>query len=243
MPRRYAPDGTPLYFGKRPEEFSPEDTRRFIDETNAQLHGKELNNMATTKKTEAVTNAAPEQETPAVQAPQPEQDKDSRLLMDAPIAELAAARGISIDEAVKLRVDAAVKAATTLTLNVRPFMEPKGKQIGMAEVRYGGIAVDNFKLFNGKNGLFVAPPSERDDNSPNGYRKTARVSRRLQPILDSMAYEGYNAAVEKAVARAAALQAIPRPSIHEDLTKGAEQAAKDNAARPVPAMAGKAAER
>lgn len=41
MPRRYAPDGTPLFYGKRPEEFSPEDMRQFMADTETLLRGKE----------------------------------------------------------------------------------------------------------------------------------------------------------------------------------------------------------
>lgn len=62
MPRRYAPDGTPLFFGKRPEDFSPEDMRRFMSDTETLLRGKEKLTMNEDKK------AAP-QETEQVAPP------------------------------------------------------------------------------------------------------------------------------------------------------------------------------
>ena len=53
-----------------------------------------------------------------------------RLLLEAPIAELAENQGISIDEAVRLRVEQSVAAATAPQVSVRPI-EPQGKLIGL----------------------------------------------------------------------------------------------------------------
>ena len=162
------------------------------------------------------------------------QDAEAYLLFEAPIAELAEARKISIDDAVKLRVDAAVEAATLkVEVNVRPI-EPRGKLIGNADVRFGGgLVVEDFKLFNGENGLFVGPPSKPDNTARSGYRRTARITDdRVQAALDNAAFEGYNAAVEKLQARAAAVSAPEKPRIREQLDKAAQEAAKDNAARP-----------
>lgn len=50
MPRRYAPDGTPLFYGKRPEDFSPEDMRQFMADTEMLLRGKEKLTMNEDKK-------------------------------------------------------------------------------------------------------------------------------------------------------------------------------------------------
>lgn len=50
MPRRYAPDGTPLFNGKRPEDFSPEDMRQFLADTETLLRGKEKLTMNEDKK-------------------------------------------------------------------------------------------------------------------------------------------------------------------------------------------------
>ena len=42
MPRRYGPDGTALWNGKAPEEFSQADVYRFMAETEALLQKREL---------------------------------------------------------------------------------------------------------------------------------------------------------------------------------------------------------
>ena len=148
-----------------------------------------------------------------------------RLIFDAPIAELAESQGISVDEAVKLRVEQAVAAATEPQVTVRPI-EPQGKIIGFASVNFGGVVVDDFKVVNGKNGVFLGAPSKPDPGSRYGYRTTARVTDRgLQERLDSAAYGAYNAAVEKLVR--------PAP-IKEQMEKAAQAATKENAARPEP---------
>lgn len=131
-------------------------------------------------------------------------------------------------------------ALPEVEVNVRPI-EPQGKLIAMADVKMGGLTVEGFKVFNGDKGLFVGVPSVKDPSTRSGYRRTARISEDLQPVIDSKALEGYNAAVEKLVARAAAAQAMTvKPSIREGLREGAEQAARGNAERPVPERTGKA---
>ena len=76
-----------------------------------------------------------------------------RLIFDAPIQELADAQGISIDEAVQLRVEKNLEAAEVpIEVSVRPI-EPQGKLIGFASVNIGGIVIDDFKVVNGKNGI------------------------------------------------------------------------------------------
>ena len=78
----------------------------------------------------------------------------NRLLFDAPIAELAESQGISIDEAVQLRVEKSVEAAPLpIEVTVRPI-EPMGSLRGYASVNIGGIVVDDFKVVDGKNGMF-----------------------------------------------------------------------------------------
>lgn len=154
-----------------------------------------------------------------------------RLIFEAPIAELAEAQGISVDEAVKLRVEQAVAAATEPQVTVRPI-EPQGKLIGFASVNFGGVVVDDFKVVNGKNGIFLGAPSKPDPGSRYGYRTTARVTDRgLQERLDGAAYEAYNVAVEKLVARAEAVRPAP---IKEQMEKAAQAAAKENAGRKAP---------
>ena len=65
-----------------------------------------------------------------------------RLIFDAPIAELAESQGISIDEAVKLRVEKNLEEAPMpVSVTVRPI-EPQGKLLGFASVNFGGVVVD-----------------------------------------------------------------------------------------------------
>ena len=159
--------------------------------------------------------------------------EERRWLFDAPIAELAEVKGVTVDEAVKLRTDAILQeAAVPIEVTVRPI-EPQGKLIGFASVNYGGVVIDDFKVVDGKNGIFLGAPSKPDPTSRTGYRSTARVmDRHLQERLDAAAAQGYTQAVEKLIARAEALRPAP---IKEQMAKAAKEAGKENAARPAPA--------
>ncbi|MFR3264402.1 MAG: septation protein SpoVG family protein [Oscillospiraceae bacterium] len=155
-----------------------------------------------------------------------------RLIFEAPIAELAESQGISIDEAVQLRVEKNLEAAEVpIEVTVRPI-EKQGKTMGFASVNIGGMVVDDFRVIDGKNGVFLGAPSKPDPTSRTGYRSTARVmDRHLQERLDAAA-QGYTQAVEKLIARAEALRPAP---IKEQMAKAAKEAGKENAARPTPA--------
>ena len=156
----------------------------------------------------------------------------NRLLFEAPIAELAESQGISIDEAVKLRVEKSIEAAPLpIEVMVRPI-EPMGSLRGYASVNIGGIVVDDFKVVDGKNGMFLSPPSKESTRTRSGYRATTRVtSRALQERLDALTVDAYNAAVEQLVAR-------PRPCAPPpsgSRWRGpAQEADKANASRPAP---------
>ena len=148
-------------------------------------------------------------------------------------AELAEVKGVTIDEAVQMRTDAVLQEAVVpIEVTVRPI-EPQGKLIGFASVNIGGIVIDDFKVVNGKNGIFLGEPSKPDPTTRTGYRSTARVTNRaLQERLSAAAADGYNMAVEKLIARAEALR--PKP-IREQMANAAKEAAKENATRPAPA--------
>ena len=124
--------------------------------------------------------------------------------------------------------------AMKLEVTVRPI-EPRGKLIGFASVNFGGaITVHDFRVFNGENGLFVGVPSVKDSTSRSGYRDTARlIGDDIKNQLNMAARDAYVAEVEKLQARAAAVIAPEKPRIREQLDKAAQEAAKDNAARPV----------
>lgn len=170
---------------------------------------------------------------------QAKQDAEAYLLFEAPIAELAEARGVSIDEAVKERVAAAVEAAPLkVEVAVRPI-EPRGKLIGFANARFGGsLVVEDFKIFDGEKGLFVGMPSKQDPGSRSGYHNTTRITdRALQEKLNEVAADSYSAEVEKLQARAAAVRAMPekKPPIKEQMEKAAQETQKGNAERKAPA--------
>ena len=151
--------------------------------------------------------------------------EERRWLFDAPIAELAEVKGVTVDEAVKLRTDAILQeAAVPIEVTVRPI-EPQGKLIGFASVNYGGVVIDDFKVVDGKNGIFLGAPSKPDPTSRTGYRSTVRIN-------DRATQERLNAAVEKLIARAEAVRPTP---IKEQMAQAAREAGKENAARTAPA--------
>jgi DNA-binding cell septation regulator SpoVG len=166
--------------------------------------------------------------------------------MEAPIADFSKYAGISIDEAVNRRVAAAVEAAPLkLDAAARPI-EPKGKLIGFASVKFGGgFVVDDFKILQSDKGLFMGMPSKPDKGSKTGYRDTARpASKEFRAVLTEAVVTAYHAEVEKLQARAAAVVVPEKQSIQKQLAEGAEQAARYSAARPAPAKAkGKGTER
>ena len=154
-----------------------------------------------------------------------------RLIFDAPIAELAENQGITIDEAVALRVEKNLEAATSMEVSVRPIA-PQGKVIGFASINFGGVVVDDFKIVDGANGLFVGMPSKPAPGTRSGYRATVRVAdRELQDQMNAAAAQAYTLAVEKLVARA---DAVRPPSIREQMDKAEQAAGKKNASRTPP---------
>ncbi|RKJ38509.1 SpoVG [Acutalibacter sp. 1XD8-33] len=158
--------------------------------------------------------------------------EERRWLFEAPIAELAEVKGVTIDEAVKMRTDAMLKEAVPIEVSVRPI-EPQGKLIGFASVNIGGVVVDDFKVVNGQNGIFLGAPSKPDPTSRTGYRATVRINdRATQERLNAAGVEAYHSAVEKLIARAEAVRPAP---IREQMDKAGKEAAQKNAARSAPA--------
>lgn len=156
--------------------------------------------------------------------------EERRWLFDVPIAELAEVRGISIDEAVKLRTDAILQETVIpIEVSVRPI-EPQGKLIGFASVNIGGVVIDDFKVVEGKNGIFLGTPSKPDPTSRTGYRSTVRIpDRATQERINAAGVQAYHRAVEQLVAKAQAVRSTP---IKEQMAEAAKQADKENAARP-----------
>lgn len=159
--------------------------------------------------------------------------EEKRWIFEAPIAEMAEVMNLSIDEAVKLRVEKNLEEAPMpIDVTVRPI-EPQGKILGFASVNFGGVVVDDFKIVEGKNGLFLGAPSKPDPTSRTGYRSTVRITdRALQERLNTAAAGSYHMAVEKLLARAEAIRPAP---IKEQMAKAAQEADKANHTRSAPA--------
>lgn len=252
MPRRYklGPEGEMrrAWGGKLPEEFDQRDMLAFMAETDLQLQG------AVSAETLTAINAAGYDYMGGAVIPRPgkedlsmantqtavqtaemaeAQEEMRRLIFEAPIAELAEHQGITIDEAVALRVEQNLAAATIpIEVSVRPI-EPQGKLIGFASVNFGGVVVDDFKVVNGQNGIFLGAPSKPDPTSRTGYRATVRINdRATQERLNAAGVEAYHSAVEKLIARAEAVRPAP---IREQMDKAGKEAAQKNAVRPAPA--------
>ena len=253
MPRRYklGPDGEMrrTWDGKLPEEFGQRDMLAFMVDTDLHLQG------TVSKETLAAINAAGYDYKGGAVMPRPgkedlpmantqtavqtaemmeaAQEEMRRLIFEAPIAELAQNQGISIDEAVALRVEQNLAAATIpIEVSVRPI-EPQGKLIGFASVNFGGVVVEDFKVVNGQNGIFLGAPSKPDPTSRTGYRSTVRITdRATQERLNAAGVEAFHSAVEKLIARAEAVRPAP---IREQMDKAGKEAAQKNAARSAPA--------
>ena len=155
-------------------------------------------------------------------------------LLEAPIADFAQFAGIELDEAVSRRIEAArqIVDVSQIEVNVRLLNQPQGKMIGLANVQYHGFNMDNFKVFNGENGLFLGEPTVRDGKS-NNFVKSIRVQgSELREALNQKAFEGYKVAVEKLNARVAEAKSMEvKPSMKDQYANGARQAAEYNAGR------------
>lgn len=126
-----------------------------------------------------------------------------------------------------------------LDVNVR-LIEPKGNLMGFANVTVNdSLRIDDFKVLQGENGLFVGMPSKgQNKDGKIAYYDTVRpVTKEFRAELNEAVVAAYHAEVEKLQTRAAA---VSKPSIMEQLSEGKKQAAKENAARPAPAKSGKA---
>ena len=236
MPRRYGADGTRLWNGKTPEEFTEADAYRFMAETEAVLQRKDLmDDPAQPAPASGKEEFYLSKKDDVLLTQEQIAAEERRWLFDAPIAELAEVKGVSIDEAVKMRTDAVLQEAVVpITVSVRPI-EPQGKLIGFASVNFGGVVIDDFKVVDGKNGIFLGAPSKPDPASRTGYRATVRIpDRATQERINAAGVEAYHAAVEQLVARAQAVRPAP---IKEQMAEAAKQAGKENAARPAPAKA------
>ena len=127
-----------------------------------------------------------------------------------------------------------------MDITVRPI-EPKGNLLGFASVKFGGgVTVDDFKIVEGKDGLFVGMPSKPDQPSKNGYRNTVRIDPDFRETFNGAVLKQYALAVEQTRNRAANLRDVSeKPGIEARMKEAQKQADRDNAARPTPAKADK----
>jgi len=53
---------------------------------------------------------------------------------------------------------------------------PKSKLLGFATITFNDVlVVEDWKIFNGSKGLFVASPSKKTDDTENPYRDTVKI--------------------------------------------------------------------
>lgn len=246
-PARYKPglDGEMrrTWNGKLPEEFTQRDTLAFMADTDLLLNGRvsaetlsAIHAAGYDYEGGAVIPTPGKEETglskDVILTPEQIAAEERRWLFEVPIAELAEVKGVTIDEAVKMRTDAMLKEAVPIEVSVRPI-EPQGKLIGFASVTIGGVVIDDFKVVDGKNGIFLGAPSKSDPTSRTGYRSTVRVpDQATRDRINEIAAQAYHVAVEKLIARAEAVRPAP---IREQMAQAAKEAGKENAARPAPA--------
>lgn len=177
-------------------------------------------------------------------APAPAVDEAAemdRYIQEAPIEELAKAQGLTLDEAAKLKVERALaNAPVHVEVAVRPIVN-QGKTLGFASVNVGGVVIDDFKLVNGKNGVFLAAPSKPNPNG-RGFRATVWLQdQSLRDRLNTLAVVAYRDAIDQLRSRADAAEASleeataerdPAPApIKEQMAKAAKAAEKHNAQR------------
>jgi len=162
-----------------------------------------------------------------------EVSEQTEFLMNAPIAAVAENYGVSIDEAVNMRVAAAIASAPPkLDVTVRPI-EPKGNLIGYATLKFNdSFVVEDFKVLQSEKGIFVGMPSRPDKKSETGYRDTSKpITKEFRAVLTEAVTAEYHAAAERLQTRAAA-DPEKKTGLTEQMKNGAKQAAAHNAVLP-----------
>ena len=103
------------------------------------------------------------------------------------------------------------------------LVEPKGKLQGFASVVVGdGLAIDNFRILKGENGLYVGMPSYLD--SAKKPREVCRpLSKGFYGQLQATVLDAYSARIEKALEAGEVKR--DAPSLADRLASGKERAA------------------
>jgi len=157
----------------------------------------------------------------------------AEFLMTAPIANVASHLGISVDEAVNMRVNAvkqAERARLEKDIRVFPLDTPQGNLHGFASVTQGGITTKDLKIVLNKDGeFFVGMPSRPDKKG--GYRNTVYIDKDILEDFNTEVIGKYHEAVErKAQERAADPE--KKTGMKDQYAKAAKQAAEHNAKKP-----------
>lgn len=215
MPRRYklGADGQPrrVFYGKLPEEFTREDTMRFMAETDLQLSGK------VSADTLALLYAEGYRYQEGTLVPAGKENPMEKGTGGTPAA-----------APVPLKLDVSVRV-----------IEPVKNLMGFASVKFNdSFVVENLKIIQGQNGLFVGMPSQPDGKG--GYRDMAYpVTKKFREQLNSAVLGAYEAKLEKMAERGNS----GRSSISEQLKAGKEAAEQAKAEKPAKAKAGRGQER
>ena len=178
MPRRYklGTDGQPhrAFYGKLPEEFTREDTMRFMVETDLQLSGK------VSADTLALLHAEGYRYQDGSLVPAGKENPMEKGTGGTP---------------------AAAPAPMKLDVSVR-VIEPVKNLMGFASVKFNdSFVVENFKILQSSKGsLFVGMPSQPDGKG--SYRDTAKpITKEFREQLNSAVLEAYEAKLEQMVER------------------------------------------
>jgi DNA-binding cell septation regulator SpoVG len=109
-----------------------------------------------------------------------------------------------------------------LEVTARPI-EPKGNLYGFANVKIGGVTVDDFKIVADKDGkLYVGMPS-----------KPEYINKDIRDSFSAAVIEGYHVAIQKAQDRDLSPKAAPvRPRLVEQVKEAAKEALRRNAELP-----------
>lgn len=203
MPRRYklGADGQahPAYYGKLPEEFTKEDTLRFLADTDIQLSG------AVSADTLAVLRA------------------EGYEYRNRGLSPLSGKEAVMQEQTNN--TPAAKQAPMDLDVSVK-LIDPVKNLIGFASVKFNDcFVVENFKILQGEKGLYVGMPSQPDRNG--GFRDTAKpVTADFRKQLNGAILDAYTAELDRMQARLNAVRGgqEQRPSIKDQLQAGKQGA-------------------
>ena len=115
------------------------------------------------------------------------------------------------------------------------LVEPKGKLQGFASVVVGdSLAIDNFRIMAGANGLYVGMPGYLD-SAKKSHDLCRPMSKEFYAQLEATVLDAYHRRIEKALAAVEPKQDAPTQGLADKLAAAKERVAAYNAALPAPA--------